>query len=259
VSGADVLWFLFSAGGVVSVLVVVALWVWFRPDSRAARRAVAVIAIFYLIASTFVVPQMVGNILRRPFHPLAASDVPAGNTAVVLLGSGSMTRTDWSDRPISVLDSIGAERTLEAARIYSLLHPLWVISSGGLIDPDDDENEPSGKTMKTALVALGVPEDRIIVESRSRTTREEATLVAGMLPALQIRSVVLVTSALHMRRSLAVFRSAGVEVIPAVARDWQPDEWLFRLLPTQAGLRESAQVAHEIAGMVYYRMRGWYR
>ena len=60
--------------------------------------------------------------------------------------------------------------------------------------------------MKTALVELGVPADRILLESTSQVTHDEAVLTARMLRDLEITSCVLVTSNLHMRRALATFR-----------------------------------------------------
>ena len=150
------------------------------------------------------------------FHPLtrATSLRPKRRGAP---RSGSYRREDWSDVKLSVLDPIGVERTLEAARIYRLVQPDFVISSGGLIEPDDPE-DPPGETMKQTLVRLGVPAERIIVERDSTNTRDEAVMVAAMLPSLDVKHVILVTSPMHMRRAVGMFRAVGVEVIPAIAR-----------------------------------------
>ena len=116
---------------------------------------------------------------------------------------------------MSVLDTIGAERTLEAARVYRLIHPDVVISSGGVIEPEQPE-DPAGQTMKDGLVQLGVPADRIIVEGASTNTRDEAVTVAEMLPSLAIKHVVLVTSAIHMRRAVGSRSRSKVETIEAI-------------------------------------------
>lgn len=255
---ADVFWFLFSSAGIASALGVAGVWLLARPHSRRARLFLSLIAVGYLAASIYSIPFAVNRMLSAGFRPLAPEDVPPGRSVVVLLGSGSRTRRDWSDRTYSFLDAIGAERTLESARIYSLVQPDWIISSGGPQDPEDSD-APSGLTMKTALVELGVPADRIIVEQESRNTREEAVIVARMLPALKVEHVILVTSAVHMRRSVGVFRAAGLPVIPAIAREPVYSDWTLSLLPTETGLRQSALVVHEIAGLVYYRIRGWHK
>jgi uncharacterized SAM-binding protein YcdF (DUF218 family) len=81
-----------------------------------------------------------------------------------------------------------------------------------------------------------------------------------MLASLHVERVILVTSAIHMRRSLGAFRAAGVNAEPAPAPDpgayaTAGDRWL----PTERGLRFSSELAHEIVGLPYYWLRGWWR
>ena len=81
--------------------------------------------------------------------------------------------------------------------------------------------------------------------------------MASMLPSLHVDHVILVTSGMHMRRSLGVFRAAGIDAIPAIANE--PDStkgWRDRFLPTGYGLGEASLVAHEVAGLAYYTLRG---
>jgi uncharacterized SAM-binding protein YcdF (DUF218 family) len=81
-----------------------------------------------------------------------------------------------------------------------------------------------------------------------------------MLEPLKIDRVVLVTSELHMRRSVGTFRAAGMEVVPAIAKHSQQlNNWTEWVLPTKAGFDEAALIAHEAIGLVYYAVRGWYR
>jgi uncharacterized SAM-binding protein YcdF (DUF218 family) len=256
--GASIFWFLFSTGGVVSALLAAVAWVLIRPKSHAARLGLAAVALGYTLVSIYAVPHAVEHWIGAPFHPLTHADVPSDRSVVVLLGSGNYRRLDWSDLKSSILDPIGLERTLEAARVYRLIQPDFVISSGGLIEPDIGE-DPVGDTMKDTLVRLGVPADRVIVERESTNTRDEALLVKGMLPSLHVQHVVLVTSAIHMRRAVGMFRAVGVETIPAIAR--QPDyvEPLRRYLPSDQGLRTSGLVVHELAGLTYYWLKGWYK
>ena len=75
-----------------------------------------------------------------------------------------------------------------------------------------------------------------------------------------VEHVILVTSAVHMRRSLGTFRVEGVDAIPAIAREPQMrDAWWQLVAPTQTGMDETAMAAHELAGILAYRTRGWYR
>jgi uncharacterized SAM-binding protein YcdF (DUF218 family) len=255
---ASIFWFLFSTGGLVVTMIAAVAWLFARPKSRAPRQLLVALVCGYAIAGSYPVPHTVERWVSRPFHPLTRADVPAGRAIVVLLGSGSYRRFDWSDRKMSMLDPIGAERTLEAARVYRLIDPAFVISSGGLIDPDLPE-DPSGDTMAETLIRLGVPADRVIIERQSTNTRDEALSIAAMLPALKVQHVVLVTSGVHMRRAVGMFRSAGVDVIPAVAREIEYSKSVINFVPSDVGLRRTALVVHELGGIAYYWLKGWYK
>jgi uncharacterized SAM-binding protein YcdF (DUF218 family) len=251
--------YLFSAGGASLVPFAAALWVLARPGSRRARRTLLVTTLFYALASIYAIGHRIDRLLVIGLQPFSRHDVRPGPTALVLLGSGSFTATDWRGERFSIPDGAAALRVIEAVRVFELTGARWVISSGGLVDPRD-EDAPSGATMREALVRLGVPADRILVEIESRTTHEEAVIVAPMLAKLGVEHTVLVTSDTHMRRSLGAFRAQGVDAIPAIARHRQDTTmWLGRYVPSDVGLHETGAAVHEILGIMYYAARGWYR
>jgi len=255
---ASLAWYFLSSGGAIVLISVAAGWALFSRRSGARKFAVAV-ALFYWIASTDIVPDTIRVTLASGYHPLTRADVPAGRTAVVLLGSGSLRFRDWSDNQLALIDPIGASRLLEAARVFHLLDASYILSSGGLATLTD-RNRPSGQTMADTLVTLGVPKERILIETESRTTRHEAVVIKDMLSAHPVDQVVLVTSQFHMRRSVGTFKAAGVGVIPAIVREPQAfDTWWEKLIPTDKGLRDSAMAAHELLGILAYAARGWYR
>jgi len=252
-------WLVFSSAGAIACLALGAVWALVSRGSLNSRRFLALCAVFYWLAGSYIVPETVRGLLARGYAPLTRADVPAGRTAVVLLGSGSHQFRDWTDGQFVVVDRIAASRLLEAARVYRLLDADFIVSSGGLIRPTP-RTWPSGLAMAEDLVRLGVPRDRIIVEAESMTTRHEAVLVKELLRTHPVDHVVLVTSQFHMLRSVGTFRAAGVEVIPAIAREPQGvDEWWEKLIPTDKGMDESGMAAHELAGIVAYAVRGWYR
>jgi uncharacterized SAM-binding protein YcdF (DUF218 family) len=223
-----------------------------------ARRALLAIALFYGVIAIQPVGQGLSALLASGYRPFNAHDIGAGPTVVVVLGSGSFTAHDWHDRyRLSILDPSGANRVAEAVRVYNLIDPVWVISSGGKFE--HDPNAPSGETMRDAMIQLGVPASRILVETEARNTREEAVVVARMLAPLTVAHVVLVTTDSHMRRSLGTFRVTGIEAVPAIARAPQKrPPWGFHLLPSQAGIEQAEAVVHEVLGIGYYAIRGWY-
>jgi uncharacterized SAM-binding protein YcdF (DUF218 family) len=257
---SDAVSFVFSAGGILVCVIACAIAQVKRPASRRPHRALLVISLFYLLASIPAVAALASHVLLIGRAPLASRDVPSsGRTAIVVLGSGGLTARDWDGNAYSIVDPWAAARVLEASRIFHEIDPAWVISSGGRVHPDDPA-VPSGESMRDALVQLGVPRDRIVVETQSRTTHEEAVIVAPMLRSLQIDQVVLVTSDTHMLRSLCTFRASGVDSIAAIARDPHADvPRRTRFSPGDRGLQAFGALAHELLGIAYYSVRGWCR
>jgi uncharacterized SAM-binding protein YcdF (DUF218 family) len=249
---------LFSVSGIVLCLLAAALWLWKRPSSSGARRFLLVTALGAAAASIFVVPYGVSRLLTYGYHQFSASDVGHGTTVVVVLGSGDKFVAGWSDH-VTVTMPVEMERILEAHRVFQLISPAWIISSGGHADPSD-RADTSSIVIRAELVRLGVPPERILLESTSRDTYDEATLIAPMLRTLVAEHLVLVTSDTHMPRSLGAFRAVGWDAVPAIAPDHaRPPRWLWWVLPSSLGLELSAKVMHELAGIPYYWLRGRWR
>jgi uncharacterized SAM-binding protein YcdF (DUF218 family) len=251
--------YVLSPGGAVLLLAVSALWIWRRPQSAHARRFLLLVALAYAALSSYGISSLTGRLLVGGFRPFMPGDAGPGPAAIVVLGSGTFTARDWDDSRLPTLDPAAAMRTLEAYRVFKLTDAAWVISSGGLSRPSREE-EPSGRTMRDTLINLGVPESRVLVETESRNTHEEAIIVKRMLQSIEVAQLILVTSDIHMRRSLGTFRAEGLDPIPAIARTptprLPPGGWL---IPTRLGLDLADDVWHEILGLPYYFVRGWYR
>ena len=95
------------------------------------------------------------------------------------------------------------------------------------------------------------------VEGASRNTMENATLSARILLPEGISTVLLVTHAEHMPRSMRAFAAAGIASRPApvgsVASPPGAEPWsLGALLPRTRALDRSASAIHELAGMLWY-------
>ncbi|MFM8990010.1 MAG: YdcF family protein [Alphaproteobacteria bacterium] len=94
------------------------------------------------------------------------------------------------------------------------------------------------------------------VEDASRNTMENASLSARILLPEGVSTVLLVTHAEHMPRSMRAFAAAGIASIPAPVGPVAPrgaEPWgLDDLLPRTRALDRSASALHELAGMLWY-------
>ncbi len=96
------------------------------------------------------------------------------------------------------------------------------------------------------------------VESRSLDTWENARDSAALLRPDGIRTVLVVTHAWHMRRSLLAFRQSGLVAVPApVWRQGYPGSSLLAALTPRATTWEDSYfVLHEWIGLTWYALRG---
>ena len=195
---------------------------------------------------------------------LPGADLPK-TEVIVLLGGG--TRSAQYPRPIVELNEAG-DRMLYAAWLYRQSKAPHILVSGGSIDWLGSQT-PEAENMRDVLEIMGVPHGAIWLESTSRNTYENAVNVKAILAPKEIKRILLVTSAMHMPRSVAIFRHQGFEVIPAPV-DYQVTQGdgpgatparlgaqLLYLLPSSEYLDLSTRAIKEYIGLVVYRLRGW--
>jgi len=109
--------------------------------------------------------------------------------------------------------------------------------------------------VRQLAIRLGVPDTRILIEERSRSTWENAQGVAQMQPPVN-RRIVLVTSALHMQRAAYSFRKQGFDVCEfPVNSVYVPPGGIGYILPQGSALLKSNAAIHELIGRFLYRLR----
>jgi uncharacterized SAM-binding protein YcdF (DUF218 family) len=190
------------------------------------------------------------------YRALASAADARGATVVVVLGSGN-EMIQARGLTLNQVTQGGALRVLEGARLYTLLDRPTIIVSGGVTGREEGMR-PEAEAMRTAILQLGVPDDHVVIETESKTTRDEAILVARLLADHPRQPIVLVTSPTHMARALAVFRAAGLDPVPSVA-PYKSDHSLDRrrFVPSNGGLGLVDSLVYDTAADWYYRARGW--
>ena len=78
-----------------------------------------------------------------------------------------------------------------------------------------ESGDSPAEDMAVLLEMMGVPRQAMMFEDQSRNTAESAHAAWEFLSAQNIRRIILVTSAEHMPRSVALFEKEGFEVVPA--------------------------------------------
>jgi uncharacterized SAM-binding protein YcdF (DUF218 family) len=185
-----------------------------------------------------------------------AADAQGART-IVVLGSGSRTFRD-GQQAVDIATAPTVVRTMEGARLYHVLGTPTVILSGGVTDRETPDARPESESMRAVILRLDVPQERLVLESVSTTTRTEADAVRSILGPRRTEPILLVTSPMHMRRSLAVFEAAGLKPIAAAARPWSDrSPSACRWCPSQYALQLSDDVIYEQGAWLYYWAHGW--
>ena len=149
--------------------------------------------------------------LEQRYPPAPLEQLPTADAILVLGGL-----VEAAAPPDRLEPNLGAaaDRIWHAARLYRAGKAPRILASGGNL-PWSGVEQPESSVMAELLQELGVPAAVILQEPNSRTTRENRDRSLPILRANGVRRILLVTSALHMPRALALFRATDLEVIPA--------------------------------------------
>ncbi|QDA62293.1 YdcF family protein [Hymenobacter jejuensis] len=147
-----------------------------------------------------------------------------------------------------------------------LTHTLWLYRSGRIrriiISGGSGLIQSTARSEAAELAILlrmaGVPKEDVLLEQRSRNTRENALYTKQLLQQHpDIKSLVLITSAFHQRRALGCFRRVGLSptAFPAdfrtIDRSLAPDYWL---IPDAGALGLWSTLLHEMVGYATYKL-----
>lgn len=155
----------------------------------------------------------------------------------------------------------GADRVTHTVQLYKLGLIKKILISGGTGRLTTEE-EPEADKFKKAMIMMGVSTEDIFIENETRNTYESAVEVKPMLDSLHFKSedCLLITSAFHMRRSLACYRKAGLDIEPfstdfyAHPRFFYPDG-LF--IPKLEAMIIWHKLFKEWVGFVAYKLAGY--
>jgi uncharacterized SAM-binding protein YcdF (DUF218 family) len=253
--------FLYPLGIACLLLVVGLVMLLWNKKPRGAAIAIALSLVILWVGGNSWAARSLARSLEWQNLPL--NPVPNADAIVVL---GGATRTPTPPRPTAEVNESG-DRLLYAAYLYQQNKAPLVILSGGRIEWYGSDSAEA-TDMAALIENMGVPKSVVIQEPNSRNTYENAVNVRQILTQRGIRQILLVTSAIHMPRSLSIFKRLGIAAIPAPT-DFQvstqefqelmnsPESRLLSLLPDATNLHLFTQALKEYIGIVIYWLRGW--
>lgn len=211
-------------------------------------------AVLWTASTPYVANTLLG-VLERDYPAVMMTEVPRSKCIVVLGGTVEPVLSPRVD--IDMLEA--ADRVRKAAQLFRADLGKVIIVTGGN-QPWSPFAESEARAMKTLLLEWDVPASAILLEDNSRNTRENAFNSLALLERQACGAPLLVTSAAHMKRSVAVFENLGVEVYP-VSADVRvidaPEFTLFDFLPDAKALVRTNDAMREWIGQWFYEFWGW--
>jgi uncharacterized SAM-binding protein YcdF (DUF218 family) len=249
--------FFYPVGLCLTILFLGLFCLWGTRRQRLGKVLVTLGTVLLLLFSTSFISSglLVPLEQRYPalLHPESVSWGPQSSTSpkwIVVLGGGHVS--DPRLPANSQINTAALGRLVEGVRLHNIIPGSKLLLSGGAVfDP-----VPEAEVMARIAVLLGVKPQDMRLESDSRDTAEEAEIIAKMIGR---EKFILVTSAAHMPRTMALFRRRGLQPIPAPADFRAPETQSSgpsRFFPAVGFLGQTQTALHEYLGLAWAWLRG---
>ncbi|HXV81507.1 MAG TPA: YdcF family protein [Candidatus Binatia bacterium] len=233
------------------MLMLLAVLIFWR--RRWARKLLLVTFCLIVVLHSGVFDHFLRYPLESSYPPLIDPAKVEPYDAIVVL-TASMTPAEGLI-PFPSIDKSMFRRLEETWRLYHI-RPKPIIVSGGHVNPftlAKDEN----RIAREYLIRWGIPKADVLGEGNSRDTFESALEVEKLLRQKGWKRYLLVTSAIHMPRSMLAFKAKAPDPIPAPG-DFSVGEFErepFQFFPSESAAREVVASLHEYIGLVNYYWR----
>ncbi|MBO7489145.1 MAG: YdcF family protein [Bacteroidales bacterium] len=178
---------------------------------------------------------------------------------VAIVMGGYSNSFDTASMQIDYIDNRGA-RLWEAIRLYESGVAEKIMISGDATISKDKNGDGTYEAFATYLNDFGIHSDDLILECYARNTRENAIYSIAILDSLGYKpeQCLLVTSATHLKRSLACFEAEGWTLDGYATNIYpKPHPKLYQFLPQWKPLTDWKELLNEWVGGIVYKVVGY--
>ena len=198
--------FFFPLSICLEILLLGLFFLWFTRRQKTGKIIVSLGTIVLVMISYVNVSDVLLRPLEYEYSPITdVSDFPNIKWVAVLSGEHS------TDPKLSITDQLSATsliRLVEGIRLHRTLSNSKLLLSGGSAFSSTSE----ASIMAKMAIELGTDEKELVLESKSKDTKDQASFIHNIIGNDKF---ILVTSASHMARSMALFQTKGMNPIPA--------------------------------------------
>jgi len=223
-------------------------------ETRAKKLRIAAIIVLYISCNSFIVDEFF-----RVYEPVTADhDLTTTHYdgAIVLGGIGEV---DMRLKKINFAHS--GDRLFQTIRLYKLGRVDRIIFTGGSGSIEFPEKR-EGLYVQKYLREIQIPDSVMLFENDSRNTYENAIFTKKLVGDSLLNSkFLLITSAYHMPRALAVFKKAGFTNITPYITNKVSGVRRFTLdhlfIPSIDAAFNLQFLLHEWVGFLMYKIKGY--
>lgn len=181
--------------------------------------------------------------------PFKTEDALSGDVIVVLGGGLKEGVSDLTGQGAPASEAL--VRLVYAYRLWKRFNLPIIVSGGEVFMGKGAE----ALVLKRFLQDMGVPEELIIVEQKSRDTHENLKFVKEICDLRGFRRPIVVTSAYHMKRTLIISKKFSMDVIPFPCghKTWEGRRFIwYEYLPSGGAMKDINLASKELLGLIFY-------
>jgi uncharacterized SAM-binding protein YcdF (DUF218 family) len=233
----------------IFIILVGLIFLWCKRKQKIGKILVTLGTLLLLLFSYSFIANYISATLEKQYPSLPQNADPKLQNIkyVVVLGGG--VKVDKSQPVSSQIGETTLVRLVEGIRLLHLYPNTKLILSGG----KTFNSESEAAVMKSVAIILGVSDSKIIEDNISLDTQMQANNLKNIIHE---NKFFLVTSAVHMPRSMILFRNEGMNPIPAptayYSRELRNSPFLY--FPSPSSITQCSAVFHEYLGLIWYKI-----
>ena len=215
------------------------------------KKLIYLFSILFYIISTPIFSNFIMKIVEGEYKYEKLENLEKVDAIVILGGMLKIYEfennytVEWED----------PDRFFKGIELYNSLKSDKIIFTGGK-SPFNLTQVSEGSVLKNYAVKYGVLEEDIIVTKEVLNTYDESLAVSEILG--ENKTVILVTSAFHMKRAKLLFEQQGIKIIPYKV-DFRSSInsrlYFIDFIPNSLALKKTEIALRELLGRLYYSFR----
>lgn len=223
---------------------------------KTKRKGLLILSLIYflVISNGFIVTKLI-SYYETPLTPVAKLKVY--DIGIVLGGAARIVVADTN----RLFLGPAGDRITQAVQLYKMGKINKILFTGGNGNLSTNKI-PESVMVQKYLLQIGIPATDLLFEEQSKNTYENALYSLDILKKQDVRSAkfLLITSSLHMPRSMAIFKKLKYDIAPfSIDQLYDPSyrDFDYYYVPKTENIQYLENLLHEVVGYAVYKIMGY--